>query len=311
MLSRIDFAHLRLFRDFIQTKSLSRGAAMNGITQSAASQHLQELESRLGVELLDRSRRPFQVTPAGRLYYDLCRELVRRQEEFEATLKELKQRVEGTVKVAAIYSVGLSDMSLLEQQFTRMFPGTRLAVEYLRPDKVYEAVLADRADLGIVSYPESTREIAALPWREEEMVVAVASSHALARKRAVDPKDLEGMDFVAFDEDLPIRHHVDRYLREQEVSVHQRLHFDNIEMMKEAVALGSGVSILPARIMQAEIEHGRLVAIPLTVRLARPVGIIHRKRKKFSPAAEAFLELLEETPAGAEAYTAEPVATRV
>jgi DNA-binding transcriptional LysR family regulator len=69
-------------------------------------------------------------------------------------------------------------------------------------------------------------------------------------------------------------------------------------MIKEAVALGSGLSILPARTMQAEIQGGRLVSIPLDAPgLVRPVGIVHRKRKKFNRAAQSFLELLLEGPA--------------
>jgi DNA-binding transcriptional LysR family regulator len=76
------------------------------------------------------------------------------------------------------------------------------------------------------------------------------------------------------------------------------MQFDNIQMIKEAVALGSGVSILPARTMEAEIQRGRLVSIPLAAPdLVRPVGIVHRKRKKFNRAAQCFLELLLEQPA--------------
>jgi DNA-binding transcriptional LysR family regulator len=71
------------------------------------------------------------------------------------------------------------------------------------------------------------------------------------------------------------------------------MHFDNIQMIKEAVALGSGISILPARTMQTEIAQGRLVAVRLHApELVRPVGIVHRKRKKFNRATELFLELL-------------------
>ena len=73
------------------------------------------------------------------------------------------------------------------------------------------------------------------------------------------------------------------------------MHFDNIQMIKEAVALGSGISILPARTMQAEIEQGRLVAVRLNAPgLARPVGIVHRRRKKLNRAAQGLLELLGE-----------------
>lgn len=293
----MSFEHLRLFRDIVQSRSLSRGAALNGISQSAASQHLHDLETRLGVTLLDRSTRPFTLTSAGRLYAALCRDVLRRHDEFQVALEALKQEVEGTVRVASIYSVGLSEMSHLKEEFGQRFPNARLEVEYLRPDKVYEAVLTDCADLGLVSYPEATKELAVLPWRQEQMVVATSPAHPLARKSVVMMMDLDGQDFVGFDEDLPIWQRIDRFLRERGVEVNRTMHFDNIQMIEEAVALGAGISILPARAMRAEVGRGRLVAIPLDADLVRPLGIVHRRRKKFHRAAQSFLDLLIEQPA--------------
>src|SRR5271168_4324572 len=174
---------LKLFRDIAQTRSFSRGAGMNGVGQSAASQHVQELEQDLGIELLDRSTRPLVVTPAGSLYADFCRDVLRRREEFNVALDQLKHEVEGTVRVASIYSVGLSEMVQLEQEFGRRQPEAKLEVEYLRPEKVYSSVLSDAADLGLVSYPEPSREITVIPWRQEEMVVAASPFHPLVQRR--------------------------------------------------------------------------------------------------------------------------------
>ena len=93
--------------------------------------------------------------------------------------------------------------------------------------------------------------------------------------------------------------------RDLGIEIHLAMQFDNIQMIKEAVELGSGISILPARTMLAEVEQGRLVAIPLHApELVRPVGIVHRKRKKFNRAAQSFLELLQEAPEGAVAELA-------
>ncbi len=297
------FESLGLFRDIIQTRSLSRAAELNGISPSAASQQLHELEKGLGVTLLDRSTRPLSLTAAGKLYNDLCRDVLRRNDEFRVALDELKIDVEGTVRVASIYSIGLSEMSQLEAEFQRRVPHVRLQVDYLRPEKVYEAVAADRVDLGLVSYPEPTREISVIPWREEEMVVAAAPSHPLARRAAISAIDLEAAEFIGFDEDLPIRREVDRYLRSYGVEVNITMHFDNLQTIKEAIALGSGISIVPARILRNELEQGRLAAIPIaSPGLFRPLGIIHRKKKRFHRAAQSFLDLLQETPA-----TADPV----
>jgi DNA-binding transcriptional LysR family regulator len=294
----VTYDSLKLFRDIAQARSFSRGATMNGVSQSAASQHIQDLEKELGVVLLDRSTRPLAVTQAGQVYGDFCRDVLRRKEEFEATLDRLKHEVEGTVRVAAIYSVGLSEMVQLEQEFARRQPEARLEVDYLRPEKIYSAVLADSVDLGLVSYPEPSREITVIPWREEEMVLAASPYHPLAAREKIAPAELESVDFISFDEDLPIRREIDRFLREHGVAVNHTLHFDNLQMIKEAVAHRVGVSIMPARIMREEITQGRLVPISIAApELYRPLGIIHRKKKRFQRVAQEFLDLLREKPA--------------
>jgi len=294
----VTLSEARLFREIAQTRSITRAAAHCGISQSAATQHLQEVEKRLGADLVDRRTRPLALTGAGKLYAEFCRDILRRQERFQSALGHLKGDADGTVQVASIYSIGLSEMTRLRAEFKRRHPRAHLHVDYLRPEKIYEAVLQDQADLGLVSYPVAKRELAVIPWRQEQMAVAMAPSHPLAGKARFDPADLQGQDFIGFDEDLMIRRELDRFLREQGVAVRMLMQFDNIQTIKEAVALGQGISILPERTMEAEIEQGRLVSIPLDAPgLLRPLGIIHRKRKQFNLAAQAFLKLLKEQPA--------------
>jgi DNA-binding transcriptional LysR family regulator len=293
----LSFENLNLYRDIAQTRSFSRAASMNDVSQSAASQHVQELEKSFNTKLLDRSTRPLTITDSGQLYLDFCRDVLRRREEFEAALAQLRNDVEGTVRVASIYSVGLNEMVQLEQEFARRQPAARLEVEYLRPEKVYSAVVEGDADLGLLSYPEPSREITVIPWRREQMVLAASPYHPLAGKPAITPAELNGVDFIGFDEELPIRREVDRFFREHQIEVNQMFHFDNLQMIKEAVAHRVGVSIMPARAMLEEMGQGRLVAIPIEAEeLYRPLGIIHRRKKQFPRAAQAFLELLCEQP---------------
>lgn len=290
----MNFGDLKLFREIAATRSMSKGAAHCGVSQSAASQHVQEVERRLGLTVFDRTRRPLELTPAGRIYADFCREILDREHDLELKLESLKAGFGGVARVASIYSIGLSEMSRLQEQFADRYPAAHLHVEYMRPDKIYDAVLNDAADLGIVSYPVPTRDISVIPWRDEEMQVAVSPGHRFAALDAVYPADLNGQDFIGFDEDLSIRRELDRFLRAQGIEVNFVMHFDNIQMIKEAVALNSGISILPARTMQAEIAQGRLVAVRLLAPgLVRPVGIVHRKRKNFNRATHSFLELLK------------------
>jgi DNA-binding transcriptional LysR family regulator len=235
------------------------------------------------------------LTDAGKLYAEFCRDVLDRSEQFELSLERVKGDVDSTVRVASIYSIGLSEMGRLQEEFAVRYPEAHLQVEYMRPDRIYEAVRDGMADLGLVSYPEASREIAAVPWRNEEMQLAAPPSHALAGREEVYPAELNGQDFVGFDEDLSIRKELERFFRAQGIAVNLVMHFDNIQMIKEAVALGRGVSILPAHTMQAEIAQGRLVAVPLCApELVRPVGIVHRKRKRLNRAAQGFLAMVAE-----------------
>src|SRR5271157_5163906 len=110
---------------------MSKGAKSCGVTQSAASQHVQEVERRLGAPLLDRSQRPLELTPAGKLYADFCRDEMCREDEFQLAHERLKQEVESTVRVASIYSTGLSERSRLSEQVSASHPTARLEVEYM------------------------------------------------------------------------------------------------------------------------------------------------------------------------------------
>jgi DNA-binding transcriptional LysR family regulator len=291
----VTLANLRLVRDIAHFRSVTKAAHANGISQSAVSQTLTDLEQELGIVLFDRSKRPLSATQAGKFYVDFCRDVLRRQDELHAELDELRQKVNGVARLAAIYSVGLSEMSQIEARFHSRFPEAELQISYLRPERVWEAVERDQADLGLMSYAESSREILALPWRREEMVVATAPQHALARRGSIKPTELTGESFIGFDDNLPIQAHVERYLREHRVNVDLALHFDNLLMIKEAVAHNAGISILPRRVMLDDTKAGRLMALRLEpAELYRPLHIIHRRRRVFNAVIAGLLALLRE-----------------
>jgi DNA-binding transcriptional LysR family regulator len=291
----VTLGNLRLIRDIAHHRSISKAAHANGVSQSAASQALTDLERGLGVLLFDRSSRPLTTTQAGKIYLEFCRDVLRRNDEVKAELDALRQRINGVARLAAIYSVGLSEMSQIESRFYARFPEADLQVSYLRPERVWQAVEHDEADLGLMSYAEPSREILALPWRREEMVVAVAPQHPLASREAVKPVQLSGEPFIGFDDDLPIQGHVARYLRDHKVSVETALHFDNLQMIKEAVAHNAGISILPRRVMLSDTRDGRLIALRLEpTELFRPLHIIHRRRRIFNTVTAGLLALLKE-----------------
>ncbi len=287
---------LRLFCDVVQHQSFSRGASVNEVSQSAATQSVHRVESHFGVQLVDRSKRPFVLTPEGQACYDGFREVLELYDSVESRVRSLRMEIGGLVRVASIYSVGLHDMNRCMQEFMRSYPKAKVRLEYLRPNKVYDAVLNAEVDLGIVSYPQATPDLNVIPLRSEKMVVVCPPGHALTRHKAVTAEQLQGENFVGFDRDLSIRKEIDRHFRQRGVSVRIVMEFDNIETIKQAVQIGAGVSILPEPTIRAEVKAGTLVVIRLIApELHRPIGIIHRQRKVFTPTVGKFVELLQQS----------------
>ena len=288
---------LKIFCDVVDRRSFSRAADDNEISQSSASQVVQALEERLGVQLLDRSKRPFELTPEGQRYYDGCRQIVKRYDELEEEVRTLHDAEARSLVVASIYSVGLHHMSAFMQRFSAEHPRAQVRLEYLHPERVCEVVENGDADLGIVSYPKETETLAAIPWRNEPMVIVCHPGHRLARESAASLKAVAGEPFVAFEEGLAIREAIDRALARSHAEVNIALEFDNIETMKRAIEIDAGVSVLPEPSVRREIALGSLAKVTLEENgdgvFARPLGILHRRDRTLSELARQFVGLLK------------------
>ena len=286
---------LKIFCDVARNRSFSLAAEANKISQSAASQIVLQLEHKLGVELIDRSTRPLQLTDMGKIYYHGCRTVVEQYLELEASVQTGREHLAATLQIAAIYSIGFRDMSHYVERILERQPHARIHIEYLHPTRVYEKVLDGTADLGLLSFPRSSREVTFLPWREEVMLLACHPEHLLARRKRIRVEELSGQAYVGFDHNLIIRQKVDKFLRDQGISVNVVLEFDNIENIKKAIEEGAGVALLPLPTLEREVRAGSLEALELTrSRLVRPLGIIQRRSVKRSPTAECFIQLLQE-----------------
>ena len=286
---------LKIFCDVARNRSFSLAAEANQISQSAASQIVLQLEHKLGAELIDRSTRPLQLTDMGKTYYHGCKTVVEQYLDLETSIQLGREKLAATLQIAAIYSVGFRDMSHYVKRILERQPRARVHIEYLHPTQVYERVLEGTADLGLVSFPRGSRETNFIPWREEKMVLACHPEQALARRKRIKPERLSGQAYIGFDRDLVIRRKVDRFLRDQGISVNVVLEFDNIENIKKAIEEGAGVAFLPLPTLEHEICSGSLAVLELAgSKLVRPLGIIQRKNVTTSPIAARFIQLLQE-----------------
>jgi DNA-binding transcriptional LysR family regulator len=284
---------LKIFCDVVDRRSFTAAADENGLSQSAASQVVQQLEDRLGTQLLDRSRRPFVLTPEGKAYYDGCRRIVRDYESLELQVRSLHDAIAGRLTVAAIYSVGLAHMRGYVQQFRTQHPNASVRLEYLHPERVYEVVENGDADLGLVSYPHSSRTVEHLPWRSETIVIVCGPDHRLAGQKTAPLDALEGETLIGFERGLQIRDEIDRELVRRKVHVERGLEFDNIETIKQAVEIGAGVALLPEPTVERERAAGTLATVEIEGEsLLRPLGILHRRQGELSAAAKEFIDML-------------------
>jgi DNA-binding transcriptional LysR family regulator len=285
---------LKVYCDVVRLRSFSRGAEANGILQATASLTVQRLEKHLGVALIDRSCRPWKLTPEGQKFYEGCRKVLESYYALESDVRGQQMAADTVVRVAAIYSVNLRDMSRCVQRFNETRPLSRVELEYLHPSRVCERVLNDEVDLGIISFPQGRRDLTVIPWRDEPMVLACPPQHRLAKEKKITVQQLAGEPFVGFDAELVIRKKIDGFLREHGVEIKVVMTFDNIEAVKRGVELGSGLAILPRPTIEHELQAGTLAAVPFARQhFVRPLGIVYRRGRRLHPSTQAFLDLLQ------------------
>ena len=296
----MSFRNFELFCEVADCRSFSKAADRRGVSQSSVSQAVAHLEKQLELVLIDRSHRPLALTPAGQRYFEGCRELLAGFERLETEVQAVAGRVTGKLRVAAIYSIGLLQMDSYVHYFEAAFPGVDLRVEYVHPEQVYDQIRTEFADIGLVSFPKDSTEFAAIPWQEQLFSLIVHPDHPLAKQAAegYDSAPLEAVqseDLVNFTSELKVRKQLDRWLRAAGVSPNVVHEFDNVEQIRRAVEDGVGVALLPEATVKRGVETGSLVSLKLdNVEWFRPLGVIHKRNRRLSNAADRFVELIHE-----------------
>ena len=288
---------LDLFCEVAHLGSFSKAAKSHGMSQPAASEIVKSIEEHLGCELLNRAVRPLELTPEGVIYYDGCRQLLDEYRRLEDRVLQRRDKVVGPVRVGAIYSVGLLQMDGYVREFERLYPDAALDLQYLHPEQVLSRVVSEEVDLGLMSFPPKRSDLNCIPWQDQAIVVVVSPEHSFAKRDWLRVEELEGESLVGFTSELQMRVETDKWLRQAKVHVNVVHAFDNIENIKRAVEVGSGIALLPVPTVRREVELGSLVAIPLeNVQWFRRLAIIHKKTKPFATAITRFLELLAKDP---------------
>ena len=293
---------LRVFCEVAELRSFSAAADRLGISQSAVSQRVRQLEERLQAVLLDRSVRPFTLTAEGTLLAREGREILKRYDDLERRVARGVENCSGEIRVDAIYSAGIGLLSKLRQRFLEAQPEVNVQLEYKRPEQVAEAVREKRCDLGIISYPRRWPEVSARMLRAERMCVVCSAQHQLVASDGpseIHVRELAHWQIIGFEPDLPVARAIRRYLRDHGVGGDFSQHVDNIDTMKAMLAETEEVAILPERTVEREVDAGVLATLALQPVLTRPLGIIQARGSALSSAAQTFVDFLLEDAASA------------
>jgi DNA-binding transcriptional LysR family regulator len=161
--------------------------------------------------------------------------------------------------------------------------------------QVYEDVLGNVVYLGLVSYPEKSDKLVFVPLWKDKLVLICHPKHSLAKRKSIKLTDIDGQKFIAFEPDIPTRKAIDKILKEYGVTVQNVMEFDNIETVKRAVEIDSGISIVPETTIVQELAKKTLAAVEFQDgEFLRPSAAIYKKNRVLSPAMKQFLAILKE-----------------
>ena len=284
---------LKIFCDLADLRSFSKTAEKHLLSQSAVSQQIAQLELIHKSQLLDRKKRPLELTADGQLFYDACKDIIDRYEQFKSELNALKSSAGSRINVGAIYSIGMHALPRYVKKFMVKYPKVNVHIEYLEAGRIYELVLAGDIDIGLVAVPKKDKRLEVYDFEDEPLVLVCSPKHPLSDESQVDIHKVQFESFISFEEDVPTRVWIDSILQRYNIIVRPVMEFDNIETIKRAVEINSGISILPRTAIVQEVASGTMRAIPFSnEKFVRPTGIIVRKNKILGQAGRYFIELL-------------------
>ena len=285
--------NFKTFSDLVDTESFSRAAKLNGVTQSAVSQQLRAMEKHFDILIVDRSQKQFRLTREGQKLYEAGKEILYMYEKLNSELQEMRKIISGNVHISTIYSIGLHELPPYIKTFLQVFPAVNVRVEYRRANNVYEDVLHNSTDLGIVAYPQKNKQLEIIPFAEDKMVLVVHPNHRLAGESKIELKELANEKIIGFESDIPTRKATDNAFRALQIDNMPVMEFDNVETVKRAVEIDAGVAILPKATVLSEEKQGLLKLIPIKGDpIKRPLALLHRKGRVLTPALSKFIDLM-------------------
>lgn len=286
----ISLRQLKVFQAVARTRNFSRAGGHIGLTQPAVSRCIRDLESELGLRLLDRTTREVELTEAG---IKLSGALDRVLDELEGVLLETRSAGEqhrGKVRVASAPTLSAGLMPEYISATARQYPGINLVVRDQSQKQVLDSVRGGEVDFGLAIEPQQAAELHVHRIMDDWFCLVCRADHALARRAQVPWSALNGEKLVLLDYSSGSRPLIDRALAAKRLRVEVVQEVGHLSTAFRMVKVGIGLSVVPALFLP--FAESGLVARPLQPRVQRGIVLLRRRNRSLSPAAEAVWQLI-------------------
>ncbi|NGP45105.1 LysR family transcriptional regulator [Bacillaceae bacterium SIJ1] len=291
----MELKQLEYFMTLSQELHFTRAAEKLGITQPSLSQQIRLLEHEIGMPLFDRVGKKTMMTEAGRALlhhgYNVFHELSQAQ----AAISELQGLKRGTLKIGALLTVVNYLLPPTVMEFHNSYPNVELSVLGLRTGDIYDGLLQNELDLGIVFLPMMHEDLETIPLYEENLALAVAKDHPIAKAAFVTLDILKETPSVLLPNTYFLRQVIDDQCRSLAFTPQPVLEMTTMESIITMVGNGVGVTILPRGYLDY-IHNPQICTIPLkSPVLTTQIGVVYRKNKHLCAASRVFMEQLVAT----------------
>ncbi len=294
----MELRQLETFVRAAEQKSFTQAAELLYLTQPAVTRQIAALESELKTRLFDRLGRTVELTAAGITLYRYATEMLRLSREAERAVGDVVMGTAGRLAIGANSTTATYLLPPLLRRFREEFPGVELSVHTGVSARVVEMVLTNEVDIGLATGVEEAPSLIVLPLSEYGTSIVVYPDHPLAEKAqnntGVHATELAGSPLILMEAGTNLRTYVDRLLAAAGVVERITMELDSVEAIKKMIEARLGISLLPLVSVSAEVEAGRLIALPLAdePNSHRRIAALHRNDKYLTAALKAFLHLL-------------------
>jgi DNA-binding transcriptional LysR family regulator len=267
----IDVHQMRVFLAVAQNLGFTRAAERLGMTQSAVSHQIANLESAVGAPLLIRQPRSVSLTDAGLVMAQHARKVLAAIDEAQAAVRQVIKPNQGRLRIGASSSACQYIIPEALREFRECFPDYTLSITPGDTPLVTELLLEGSLDLGVVIKSERQRKLTYHELFTDDLAFLVSPLHPWARAGRVDRSQMAGQRMVLYSRGSTTFQMLERYFARMRVPLHDWIELGEMGAIKELVKLGLGVSVMAPWTAQSEVAERSLVMLPL------PGGPLKRK----------------------------------